>query len=124
MPTLTIDRCLHCATEIPARPPGRPGRPRHFCSDRCRKAHYRELRGRVAYRPRELASYPLGDLTLPPLPEGPDADELVAQTVLEARAVVATFAGLALVARRDFACRCEHVALDLKRSLDQHFPGV
>ncbi len=57
-------------------------------------------------------------------PAGGLPDELIAQTVLHTRGAAATFARLAPVARRDFAWRCEHAAVEIKRTIDDYFPGV
>ena len=118
MPVLEIARCYHCDAEIPPRQSGRAGRPRRFCSDRCRKAAYRERRQRLALEP-----FPI-DLELPELPSSLPPDELVARTILDARSAAATFARLSQVARRTFAWRCEVVADEIARTLDRHFPGV
>jgi hypothetical protein len=119
MGPLTIARCHHCEAPLPARPPGRAGRPRIFCSERCKRAAYRARR-----QPRELEPYPIGDLELPPLPPAPSPDELMAQALAQARDVAASFALLAQVARRSLAWRCELAAADMMRTLDEHFPGV
>ncbi len=118
MGTLEIPRCSWCAAEITLRSPGRPGRPRRFCSDRCRKAAYR------ARRRRDLEPALAFVAELPELPPEGSPDELIAQTVLQTRGAAATFARLAPVARRDFAWRCEHAAVEIKRTIDDYFPGV
>lgn len=118
MPDLYIPLCQHCGGELPARASHRAGRPRKFCSDRCRKA---------AYRQRHQPSYePALDFVadLPPLPPTPAPDELLARTLLDARCIAATFARLAPVARPQFSWRCERAAVEIARAIDDYFPGV
>lgn len=115
-PVLEIPRCAYCDAELDARKPHHAGRPRRYCSDRCRKAAYRN-------RLRSQDEPALEFVTdMPPLPAAPPADELVAQTVLEARSTVVTLAQLAPVARRPFAWRCERAAIEMKATLDAYFP--
>jgi len=118
MATVEIPLCSYCSHEIPTRSPGRPGRPRRFCSDNCRKAAYR-ARQRRPLEPALAFAY-----ELPALPPRPSPDELTVRAVLEARGAAATFARLAPIARRDFSWRCERAAVEIKRVVDDYFPGV
>jgi len=118
MATIEIPLCSYCSHEIPTRSPGRPGRPRRFCSDYCRKAAYRARRRRTL-EPALAFTY-----ELPALPPTPSPDELTVHAVLEARGAAATLARLVPVVRRDFSWRCERAAAHIARSIDDCFPGV
>lgn len=118
MTTLHIPGCYWCSADLPPRPLGTHGPPRRFCSDRCRKAASRARR-HIDLEPALAFAY-----ELPPLPPTPNPDELTMRTVLEARDVVAAFARLVPLARRDFGWRCEGAAAAITRALDEHFPGV
>lgn len=118
MPPVHIPLCSWCSHDITPRAPGHAGRPRHYCSDRCRKAAYR------ARHRRQLEPALAFVAELPALPSQPSPDELIMRTVFEARGAAATFARLAPIARRDFAWRCEHAAAQIKRTIDDYFPGV
>jgi len=118
MATLQIPTCYQCSAPLPPRPPGRHGPPRHFCSDRCRKAASR------ARRQIELEPDLAFACELPPLPPTPNPDELTVLAVLEAKDAAATLARLSLTTRREFSWRCERAAVEIKHTIDDYFPGV
>ena len=118
MADLYIPLCTHCGGELPPRPAGRPGPRPRFCSAGCRQAAYRDRRQRTL-EPALAFAY-----ELPPLPASPNPDELTVRAVLEAKGAAATLARLVPVVRRQFSWRCEHAALEIKRTIDDYFPGV
>jgi hypothetical protein len=121
MTALRIGVCAHCNAELRQRATGRP---RRYCSDRCRTAARRRReaqgdgwdlsRAGVELTP-EAAD--LSRLEIVGLPADPD--EAVLQAVMNARALAAAFGIVSSVARPQFAWRCEafadHVAAGLKQ---------
>jgi len=136
-----IPNCSWCGAPLPPRSP-RGGRPQRYCSDRCRQAACRDRRSRLE-RAQQAGSpasdvdsgglrsvadladlagpHGLDDLELPAR-SVPSPDEELVLAVLEARSAAAAFARLGVVARRDFAWRCELTAGEIHRTLEQYFP--
>ncbi len=140
MAGLSIPYCADCGAPLGPRPPGRPGPPASYCSPRCRQAAYRDRRRRLDYAaPLDFAGPPpdpvelLADaygIELPPTPDTPDTpppatvDQQIADAVLDAKSLAATFARLSLVARRRLAPGLEKTAQAIARALADHFPGI
>ena len=121
MTALRIGVCAHCSAELRQRATGRP---RRYCSDRCRTAarRWREGQGSgwdlsiagVTLTPEAADLAPLEILGL-----SADPDQAVPQAVMNARALAAAFGIVSSVARPQFAWRCEemadHIAAGLKK---------
>ncbi|MGO8683318.1 MAG: hypothetical protein ACLQUT_01855 [Thermoleophilia bacterium] len=116
------------------------GRPRIYCSDRCRLADHRERRAAVEARlsferwePSEDDIWEAGDDDLASQvlkanhdvdPAGPVAadDEQVVVAILEARSIAGAFHRLGSQARPALAGRCAMVAKAMLDALDKWFP--
>jgi hypothetical protein len=98
------------------------GRPRLYCSGRCRQAACRRARAATALA-RAEALEPLGD-EHGVLPASAHPDEQVAQAVLEARGLAAALRRLGREARPQLAWRCEGVGSALDQALARYFQEV
>jgi hypothetical protein len=121
MTALRIGVCAHCNAELRQRATGRP---RRYCSDRCRSAARRRRAGQgegwdlsiagVTLTPEAADVSPLEIVGL-----SADPDEAVLQAVMNARALAAAFGIVSSAARPQFAWRCEamadHIAAGLKK---------
>lgn len=108
-------RCFWC--NEPLRP-SRRGRPRQFCSDRCRQRWRRWRRETLPPVDPELAALAawLWDA------ERGDPDEAVVAAVLRARSLIPMLRGTARRARPPLAARLVRVAQALEEALAEAFP--
>lgn len=111
--------CLECGQRItqPA-----TGRPRLYCSGRCRQAACRRARAGANLAPAE-ALEPVGD-ERGVLPASVHPDEQVARAVLEARGLAAALRRLGREARPQLAWRCEGVGAALDDALARYFKEI
>lgn len=111
----TIPICPVCGQRLPPAP--RRGRPRVYCSDRCRKKDERRRSGSYIAVSSALKKEPRA-------PSTPTTDEQVARALLEARGLAGAFLRLGHEARPAFAWRCELIGLGLHELIDKHFEGA
>jgi len=115
---MDVPLCAACSRPLTPAPTGRP---RLYCSPRCRKA---------ASRARARSWWPADPLAGPPLDApalvAPDAppDEQVAAAVLETLALAGALHRLGREARPRLAWRCETLAAALDAALADTFAGV
>lgn len=98
------------------------GRPRLYCSGRCRQAAHRHARRLLANSSVDRLTG-LGEShgTLPP-PAHPD--EQVARALLEARGIAAALLRLGREARPQLAWRCEGLGTAIEGALTRYFEEV
>ena len=106
--------CPVCNAEVGRRPRGRP---RYYCSPRCRQAAYRERRTSWSLDP-----LPTEQVSLIPSIKTAGTDEPVAQAILEARMVTGALLRPGTVARPQLAWRCAKAGAELRDSLEKYFP--
>lgn len=111
--------CLECGEPI-----GQPatGRPRRYCSGRCRKAANRrkQLTARlVAVGHLQTVGVEQGSL-----PAAADPDQQVAVAILEARNLAGAFLRLGREARPQLAWRCEGVGVAITGALHRYFEEI
>jgi len=106
-----IPVCAYCGEPI-TQP--RTGRPRIYCSPRCRVAAFRFRR---AFEPFEIAQ---AEESIP-RPPAAALDEQIARTVLEATAVAGVFLRLGHEARPVLAWRCERAGTEIAATISRHF---
>jgi len=107
---MLVSRCIVC--DEPLKPSPGPGRPRLYCSDRCREKAKRARRAALRAAPdaREVVG-----LT------ARDPDEAVVESVILARSAAASFGVSAKTARPQLAIRCERMADHIAAGLRQYF---
>jgi len=116
MPSLS-HKCVGCG--VPIQQP-RTGRPRRYCSTRCKKADYRRRQNEIVWEPLDHA---VVEHVPEPTPSG-DPDTAVAGAVLEARTLAGTFRNLGRRARPQLAWRCTKTGEAIHGALDDYFKGV
>ena len=108
------NNCAACSRPMDPAPTGRP---RLYCSDRCRQAARR--RRLVAQAAAPVAETDLDDLDELGLVGIHDPDAAVLEAVLLARGTASRFAAVAPYARRELSWRCDamaqHIAAGVKR---------
>jgi len=109
--------CDWCAAPLPERDLHHAGRPRRWCSNRCRKAAFRARR--LEFELARALDYELAPL--PPLP-GPDAQ--IALAIADLRGGAGALARVAPHAQRSLGWRCDAAATQITRCIDDLFPGV
>jgi len=119
-----IPLCEACGEPLPEY--AGHGRPRRFCSDRCRRAASRRRAAAGSWAPavfesaaREPASFEPAALEAMLLGDAASTDEQVLAAVLEAQALASLFARLARVARPQFSWRCAEIADALCAALER-----
>jgi len=116
---LGITKCLHCGAALPA--PKARGRPRIYCSNRCRVAEqYRRRRASASTERDPEAQGALRAILGLPV----DPDEALAQSIVLAYALVSEFRYLAPRVRPEFAGRCALVSQAVEEALGRRFPEV
>jgi len=123
MSTIHIPVCAHCCAPI-VQPLG-AGRPRVYCSTRCRVAGHRARVVREEFETIEVFEVAPAEASVSAPPVAPvSTDEQVARAILEARMVAGAFLRLGHEVRPAFAWRCENTGLDIKAALDAYFEGI
>jgi len=112
---LGIANCVFCAAPIRL---AKTGRPRLYCSSRCRSAALRRRRSLTTGEAESADQRAMRDML--GLPR--DVDEALAQTILLACSVVSALHYLAPRTRPQFAGRCAGLADDVTAALHRHFP--
>lgn len=111
--------CLECGEPI-AQPA--TGRPRLYCSGRCRQAAHRRKRlATELAAARHLRTVGVEHGSLPP---AADPDQQVAVAILEARNLSGAFLRLGREARPQLAWRCEGVGAALAEALHRYFEEI
>lgn len=121
-----FNACQTCGAQLQQK--GR-GRPRRFCSGACRMRDWRRRRMLRAYAVFADSDQPLpADYEVDELLDEvdlrgfvQDPDERVAETVMAARALVASFSFLGTVARPTLAYRCGEAAREIAEVLHRRF---
>jgi hypothetical protein len=111
--------CLECNEPI-AQPA--TGRPRLYCSGRCRQAAQRRKHltaGLVATRHLQTVGVEHGSL-----PPAADPDQQVAVAILEARNLSGAFIRLGREARPQLAWRCEGAGVAITEALHRYFEEI
>jgi len=111
--------CLECGEPFENAPTGRP---RRYCSGRCRKAANRRK-----HLAAELAAVrhlqPVG-IQHGTLPAGAHPDQQVAVAILEARSLAGAFLRLGREARPQLAWRCEGAGAAIAGALHRYFKEI
>jgi hypothetical protein len=110
-------KCVGCG--VPIQQP-RTGRPRRYCSTRCKKADYRRRHNEIVWEPLDPA---VAEHVPEPTPT-PNPDEAVAGALVEARTVAGVFTNLGRRARPQLAWRCTKTGEAIHTALDDYFEGV
>ena len=110
-------KCASCG--VPIQQP-RTGRPRRYCSPRCKKADYRRRANEIVWEPLDHA---VAEHVPEPTPT-PNPDEAVALAIMEARTLAGSFRNLGHRARPQFAWRCVKTGEAIHTALDDYFKGV
>ena len=113
---LGITKCVHCGQPLTL---AKRGRPRLYCSNRCRVAEQRR-RHSLAAGEQESPETEAIMRDLLGLPRDPD--EALAQTILLALSLISALHYLSPRARPQFAGRCTALADDIAAVLRTHFP--
>ncbi len=116
---LVIPRCAVCGAPLPPPAGTGAGRPRLYCSHRCRQAASRARR--QAWAPTASAEAPPPEACLVAEARTASTDEQTAAAVLEAVALAGSLRRLGREARPQLACRCELLADALDAALAEHF---
>ena len=98
------------------------GRPRMYCSKRCRQAAFRRSRSIAVLVPvgrMETVGTGYGSLPAPAHP-----DDQVARAIFEARGIGAAFFRLGREARPALAWRCEEVGKAIEEALHAYFEEI
>jgi predicted nucleic acid-binding Zn ribbon protein len=122
---IATGKCLVCLEPLPPPPPGRRGRPRKYCSNRCRLRAQRE-RQHSAVLGVMIGGAPLpGAAELAPEdllgPRARDPDEAVVESIVLARGAAAAFGLSAQRARPQLSWRCAKMADHIAAGLDRYF---
>ena len=123
--TMRIDRCLYCGCGLEMKATGRP---RRYCSSRCRMAHKRreerqqQMASATMGAPPGRRQHPKPSVTdLVGLPKDPD--EAVVAAVMQARAASAALGLAGAVARPQLNWRCDRLAQLIADGLHRYFPS-
>ena len=123
--SMRIPRCLNCGGHLEQKASGRP---RKFCSDRCRVAHKRrEARAQqmaaetVGYDMQSAGRVTASATELVGLPADPD--EAVVSAVKQAHAAAHAMGIAGRVARPQLAWRCERAADAIAAAIKRYFPS-
>lgn len=111
-----VPYCRHCNAHLSQA--GR-GRPRQYCSDRCRKAAYERRNVGWTYLNESEPAHP-AVMELAAILSGASADEDVVDAVLALVALAAEFRRHGVAARPQLAARCTHVARGLDALIAEH----
>jgi hypothetical protein len=115
-----VRKCLYCSGPLP--PPKGTGRPKRYCceSHRLKAKRQRSVESGIVVRvgPDKSEAVPVGDI-LPGL--AADPDELVAQAIMDARALSAEFGVASQRARPEFSWRCGRMADHIASGLRDYF---
>lgn len=112
-------RCLECGAAV-TQPV--TGRPRLYCSNRCKQAAFRRSQATADFVPvthLETVGTARGSLPQPAHP-----DEQVARAILEAHGIAAAFIRLGREACPQLAWRCEGVGTALSDALHRYFKEI
>ena len=124
-----IPNCENCGEALPAY--ARHGRPRRFCSDRCRRAASRRRAAAgcaswapasfepASFEPASFDEFQPAALEAMLVGDAASTDEQVLAAVLEAQALAGLFARLARIARPQFSWRCAEIADALRAALER-----
>jgi endogenous inhibitor of DNA gyrase (YacG/DUF329 family) len=108
--------CMECGAAVPQ---PTTGRPRLYCSKRCRQAAFRRSRSIAKLVPvdhMETIGTAHGTLPAPAHP-----DDQLARAIFEARGIGAAFLRLGREARSQLAWRCERVGEAITEALHAYF---
>lgn len=112
--------CLECREPI-TQPT--TGRPRLYCSRRCRQAAFRRSRRVAELVPIDHLE-PVGRVGAGTLPTPAHPDEQVVRALIDARGLVAGLLRLGREARPALAWRCEAVGKALNEALHRYFEEI
>ena len=105
-------KCVTCG--VPIQQP-RTGRPRRYCSTRCKKADYRQRLTNAKWV--KAVEGELHVISDPP-------SKQIANAIAEAAVIAASFRRLAIEEPNPMlGAGCEHIYLEILAALDRNFPG-
>ena len=106
------NKCVSCG--VPIQQP-RTGRPRRYCSIRCKKSDYRQRRTNSKWV--KAVEGELHVISDPP-------SKQIANAIAEAAVIAAAFRRLAIEEPSPIlGAGCEHAYLEILTALDRNFPG-
>jgi len=112
--------CVECGEPLDKKSTGRP---RLYCSNRCRLRAQRRRKSEPAYRVIDAGAADVGELDVSDVlgPTSADPDEAVVESIVLARSAAASFGVSAERARPQLSWRCEKMAEHIAAGLTRYF---